>query len=70
MPGLETQLVETQLVEMQLVEMQCGGERFAAPPLVDRVQAHLVKGDPTKALVKAPLVQAHPVWVRVSVQYL
>jgi hypothetical protein len=57
---------------MQLVEMQCGGERLAAPPLVEvhRVQAHLVKGDPTKALVKAPLVQAHPVWVRVSVQYL
>ena len=66
-PGLETQLVE-----MQLVEMQCGGGRLAAPPLLEvhRVQAHLVKGDPTQALVQAPLVQAHPVWVRVSVQYL
>ena len=62
MPGQET----------QLVEMQFGGERLAAPILVEvhRVQAHLVKGDPTQALVKAPLVQAHPVWVRVSVQYL
>jgi hypothetical protein len=58
--------------ETQLVEMQCGGERLAAPPLVEvhRVQAHLVKGDPTLALVKPPLVQAHPVWVHVSVQYL
>jgi len=45
-------------LETQLVEMQCGGERLAAPPLeeVHRVQA--------------ALVQAHPVWVRVSVQYL
>ncbi len=52
MPGLET----------QLVEMQYGGERLAAPPLVE---VHRVQ-----ALVQAPLVQAHPVWVRVSVQYL
>ena len=57
--------------------MQFGGKRLAAPPLVEvhRVQAHLVKGDPTQALVQAhlvkvPLVKAHPVWVRVSVQYL
>ena len=43
--------------------MQFGGKRLAAPPLVEvhRVQAHLVK---------VPLVKAHPVWVRVSVQYL
>lgn len=44
--------------ETQLVEMQFGGKRLAAPPLVE---VHRVQ---------APLVQAHPVWVRVSVQYL